>query len=160
MITDLLRNDLGKVCRFGTVRVPRLQGLESFAHVHHLVSTVTGELRPGADALDALLAVFPGGSVTGAPKRRAIEILRDLEPAPRGLYTGTVGWIGFDRSADFNVAIRSGHLRDGRFAFGAGGGIVWDSTADAEWEELLLKARGMRRALGLETETAAEARAR
>lgn len=158
MITDLLRNDLGKVCRFGTVRVPRLREVESFAHVHHLVSTVTGELRPGADVLDALLAVFPGGSVTGAPKRRAVEILRELEPAPRGIYTGAVGWIGFDRSADFNVAIRSGHLREGRFAFGAGGAIVWDSTADAEWEELCLKARGMRRALGLEAETATEAR--
>jgi para-aminobenzoate synthetase component 1 len=157
MITDLLRNDLGKVCRFGSVRVPRLQDVESFAHVHHLVSTVTGELRPGADVFDALRAVIPGGSVTGAPKRRAVEILRALEPAPRGLYTGTVGWIGFDRSADFNVAIRSGHLRNGRFAFGAGGGIVWDSTADAEWEELVLKARGMRRALGLEAGTAAEA---
>jgi len=160
MITDLLRNDLGKVCRFGTVRVPRLQDLESFPHVHHLVSTVVGELRPGADALDALAAVFPGGSITGAPKRRAVEILRELEPAPRGLYTGTVGWIGFDRSADFNVAIRSGHLRDGRFAFGAGGGIVWDSTADAEWAELGLKARGMRSALGLEADVAEEARAR
>ncbi|HMB70756.1 MAG TPA: anthranilate synthase component I family protein [bacterium] len=158
MITDLLRNDLGKVCRFGSVRVPRLQEVESFAHVHHLVSTVVGELRPGADVLDALAAVLPGGSITGAPKRRAVEILAGLEPVPRGAYTGSVGWIGFDRSADFNVAIRSGHLRNGRFSFGAGGGIVWDSTADAEWDELCLKALGMRRALGLET--AAEAGAR
>jgi para-aminobenzoate synthetase component 1 len=160
MITDLLRNDLGRVCRFGSVRVPHLQDVESFPHVHHLVSTVTGELRPGADALDALAAVFPGGSITGAPKRRAVQVLRELEPAPRGVYTGTVGWIGFDGSADFNVAIRSGHLREGRFSFGAGGGIVWDSTADAEWDELELKARGMRRALGLEADTAAEANAR
>lgn len=149
MITDLLRNDLGKVCEYGSVRVPRLRELESYPHVHHLVSTVTGRLRPGLDALDALAALFPCGSITGAPKRAAMEILRELEPVPRGLYTGTVGWIGFDRSAQFNVAIRTGHLRDGVFSFGAGGGIVADSDPDAEWEELRWKARAMCRALGV-----------
>ena len=153
MITDLLRNDLGKVSRYGTVRVPELWGLESFPHVHHLVSTVRGELRPGLDVLDALAAVFPGGSIAGAPKRRAMEILRDLEPRPRGVYTGTVGWIGFDRSAELNVAIRTGHLRNGIFSFGAGGGIVADSRPDAEWRELRMKAKAFRLALEAESRT-------
>ena len=149
MITDLLRNDFGKVCAPGTVHVPRLVGLESFPHLHHLASTIVGRLRPGLDALDALEAVFPCGSVTGAPKRRAMEILRDLEPAPRGVYTGTVGWVGFDRSADFAVAIRTGVLADGVFSFGSGGGIVIDSDAASEWDELLLKARAFALALAL-----------
>jgi para-aminobenzoate synthetase component 1 len=148
MITDLLRNDLGKVCRPGTVRCPRLREVESFAHVHHLVSTVVGELPAGRDALDALVAVFPGGSVAGAPKRRAMEWLARLETAPRGPYTGTVGWTGFDGSAEWNVAIRTGRLADGTLGFGAGGGIVWDSTPDDEWRELHWKARAFLRAVG------------
>ncbi|MBZ0268060.1 anthranilate synthase component I family protein, partial [bacterium] len=152
MITDLLRNDLGKVCAPGSVRVPALRTLESFPHLHHLVSTIRGTLAPSLDVFDALAAVFPCGSITGAPKRRAMEILRDLEPAPRGIYTGAVGWIGFDRSASFRVAIRTGEHRDGVFSFGAGGGIVIDSTADAEWRELLLKTRAFARALGVEPE--------
>ncbi|MGQ0723075.1 MAG: aminodeoxychorismate synthase component I [Candidatus Eiseniibacteriota bacterium] len=150
MITDLLRNDLGKVCEYASVRVPRLREVESFPHLHHLVSTIAGRLRPGLDALDALAAVFPCGSITGAPKRRAMQLLRELEPAARGPYTGTVGWVGFDRSADFSVAIRTGWLRDGVLSFGSGGGIVADSDPDAEWDELLLKARAMRAALGAE----------
>jgi para-aminobenzoate synthetase component 1 len=157
MITDLLRNDLGKVCDWGTVRCPRLRDLESFPHVHHLVSTIEGRLRSDVDVFDALAAVFPGGSVAGAPKRRAMELLSDLEPAPRGVYTGTVGWIGFDRSADLAVAIRTGTLADGVFAFGAGGGIVADSTPDAEWRELLLKARAFLRALGADDDATAPA---
>ncbi len=148
MITDLLRNDLGKVCDYGTVRCPRLREIESFPHVHHLTSRITGELRPELDVFDALVAVFPGGSVAGAPKRRAIELLSELEPTPRGVYTGTVGWIGFDRRADLNVAIRTGWLADGVFTFGAGGGIVADSSPEAEWDELLLKARAFLIALG------------
>jgi para-aminobenzoate synthetase component 1 len=147
MITDLLRNDLGKVCDPGSVRVPALAEIESFPHLHHLVSTIVGRLAPGLDVFDALEAVFPCGSIAGAPKRRAMEILRALEPAPRGLYTGTVGWVGFDRSADFAVAIRTGFLADGVFSFGSGGGIVADSTASSEWEELLLKARAFALAL-------------
>ncbi len=150
MITDLLRNDLGKVCEYGTVRCPRLHDLESFPHVHHLVSTVEGRLRSGLDSLDALAAVFPGGSIAGAPKRSAMQLLSDLEPVPRGVYTGTVGWIGFDRSADLSVAIRSGFLANGLLSFGAGGGIVADSTPDAEWMELHLKARAFLRAIGAE----------
>lgn len=150
MITDLLRNDLGKVCAPGTVRVPALRTLESFPHLHHLVATIRGTLDPAYDVLDALAAVFPCGSITGAPKRRAMEILRALEPAPRGIYTGAVGWIGFDRSASLHVAIRTGRHADGVFSFGAGGGIVIDSTAGAEWRELHLKARAFARALGVE----------
>jgi anthranilate/para-aminobenzoate synthase component I len=150
MITDLMRNDLGRVCTFGSVRVPALRELESFPHVHHLVSTVRGGLRTDRDVWEALAAVFPCGSITGAPKRRAMEILAGLEPRPRDVYTGTVGWVGFDGSACFNVAIRTGILADGTFSFGAGGGIVADSTADAEWDELLLKARAQALALGVE----------
>ena len=149
MITDLLRNDLGKVCAPGTVRVPHLRQLESYPHVHHLVSTVHGRLAAGLDVFDALTALFPGGSITGAPKRRAMEILRDLEDVPRGIYTGTVGWVGFDRTADFNVAIRTARHRDGVYSFGAGGGIVIDSSPEAEWQELLLKTRGLALALGV-----------
>ncbi len=154
MITDLLRNDLGKVCEPGTIRVPRLAGVESFPHLHHLASTIEGRLRPGLDVLDALAAVFPCGSITGAPKRRAMEILRGLEPAPRGIYTGTVGWLGFDRSADFAVAIRTGVLEGGVFSFGSGGGIVADSDPGAEWRELQLKARAFALALGADLEAA------
>jgi aminodeoxychorismate synthase component I len=148
MITDLVRNDLGKVCDYGTVVVPKIWELESFPHLHHLVSTVRGRLRADADVFDALGALFPFGSITGAPKRRAMEILRDLEDRRRDVYTGTVGWVGFDRSADFNVAIRTGHLSNGVFSFGAGGGIVADSNPDDEWAELLLKAKAIGLALG------------
>lgn len=158
MITDLMRNDLGKVCEPGTVRVPRLLDVESFPHLHHLVSTITGRLRPGLDVLDALEAVFPCGSITGAPKHRAMRILASLEPEPRGVYTGTVGWLGFDRSADLAVAIRTGRFEGGVFSFGSGGGIVADSDAAAEWRELLLKARAFAQALEFDPEAAAPGR--
>lgn len=148
MITDLVRNDLGKVSAAGSVRVPHLRRVRSFPHLHHLVSTIRGTLRPGRDVLDGLVALFPCGSITGAPKRRAMEILRELEGVPRGVYTGAIGWIGFDRSADFGVAIRTGRLADGVFSFGAGGGIVIDSEPAAEWQELLLKSRALQLALG------------
>ncbi len=149
MITDLLRNDLGKVCEYGSVRVSELRALESFAHVHHLVSTIRGRLHPGLDALDALHAVSPCGSITGTPKRRALEILAALEPAPRDVYTGAVGWVGFDRSAHWSVAIRTGILSRGVFTYGAGGGIVADSRPELEWEELRVKAKGIEDALGV-----------
>ncbi|MDP7032500.1 MAG: anthranilate synthase component I family protein [Gemmatimonadota bacterium] len=151
MITDLARNDLGRVCEFGSVQTSSLAALESFPHVHHLVSTVTGRIKPGLDALNALEAVFPCGSITGAPKRRAMEILRVLEPAARGVYTGTVGWLGFDRSARFSVAIRTGVVRNGILHHGAGGGIVIDSSPEAEWDELILKTKAFRLALEPET---------
>jgi len=156
MITDLVRNDLGKVCVPGSVRVPHLARVRSFPHLHHLVATVRGTLPAGCDALDALAALFPYGSVTGAPKRRAMEILRELEPVPRGVYTGAVGWIGFDRSAAFAVGIRTGRHAGGIFSFGAGGGIVIDSRPADEWRELQLKARAFLLALGVGVPAATE----
>ena len=147
MIVDLLRNDLGKVCRPGSVRVPKLFALESHPTVHHLVSTVTGELGNGADAFDLLRAAFPGGSVTGAPKIRAMQIIAELERAPRGLYCGAIGYVSATGAMDFNIPIRTIVLRDGSATFHAGAGIVWDSEPAAEYEETLAKARTMIEAL-------------
>ncbi len=147
MIVDLLRNDLGKVCRPGSVRVPSLFALESHPTVHHLVSTVTGELADGADAFDLLLAAFPGGSVTGAPKIRAMQIIAELERAPRGVYCGAIGYISATGGMDFNIPIRTIVLQGGNATFHAGAGIVWDSEPAAEYEETLAKARTMIEAL-------------
>ena len=147
MIVDLLRNDLGKVCRPGSVRVPKLFALESHPTVHHLVSTVTGVLGEGADAFDLLRAAFPGGSVTGAPKIRAMQIIAELERAPRGLYCGAIGYVSATGAMDFNIPIRTIVLRDGSATFHAGAGIVWDSEPAAEYEETLAKARTMIEAL-------------
>ena len=143
MIVDLLRNDLSRVCRDHTVRTPEICVLESFATVHHLVSTVTGELRPGLDAVDLLRATFPGGSITGAPKIRAMEIIAELEPTARGPYCGAIGWLGADGWMDTSITIRTFAIRDGRVAFQAGGGIVADSDPAAEYEETLAKARAL-----------------
>jgi para-aminobenzoate synthetase component 1 len=147
MIVDLLRNDLGKVCRPGSVHVPTLFALESHPTVHHLVSTVTGALADGADAFDVLRAAFPGGSVTGAPKIRAMEIIAELERAPRGLYCGAIGYVSATGAMDFNIPIRTIVLRDGSATFHAGAGIVWDSEPAAEYDETLAKARTMIEAL-------------
>jgi aminodeoxychorismate synthase component I len=147
MITDLLRNDLGQVCEFGSVEVADLLRLESLAQVHHLVSTVQGTLRPDCDALDALAACFPGGSITGAPKKRAMEIITELEPQPRGLYCGAIGYLGRNGESCFNIAIRT-LVRDGsRVRYNVGAGIVADSDAAMEYEETLHKAAGIRRAI-------------
>jgi para-aminobenzoate synthetase component 1 len=147
MITDLERNDLGQVCHYGTVRVTGLCELESFAQVHHLVSTVEGRLRPEVSALQAVRACYPGGSITGAPKKRAREIIAELETAPRGIYTGALGFFGRDGRAVFNIAIRTLVVRDGRAAFGVGAGIVADSDPAAEYAETLHKAAGLFAAL-------------
>ena len=147
MIVDLLRNDLGKVCRPASVRVPKLFALESHPTVHHLVSTVTGELADGADAFDLLRAAFPGGSVTGAPKIRAMQIIAELERAPRGLYCGAIGYVSATGAMDFNIPIRTIVLHDESATFHAGAGIVWDSEPAAEYEETLAKARTMIEAL-------------
>jgi para-aminobenzoate synthetase component I len=142
MIVDVLRNDLGRVCRPGTVRVPRLCRLERTAAVQHLVSTVTGSLAAGRDAFDLLIAAFPGGSITGAPKIRAMEILEGLEPVRRGPYTGAIGWIGTDGAMQTSIAIRT-FVADGRrLTLHVGGGITWKSDAAAEWDETVTKARG------------------
>ena len=143
MIVDLLRNDLSRVCRDHTVLTPEICVLESFATVHHLVSTVTGELRPGLDAVDLLRATFPGGSITGAPKIRAMEIIAELEPTARGPYCGAIGWMGADGWMDTSITIRTFAIKDGRVAFQAGGGIVADSDPAAEYEETLAKARAL-----------------
>ncbi|MCE2948837.1 MAG: aminodeoxychorismate synthase component I [bacterium] len=142
MIVDLLRNDLGRCCRIGSVSVPTLFGVESFASVHHLVSTVTGELDDARDVLDLVRGAFPGGSITGAPKLRAMQIIEELEPHRRGVYCGAIGYIGFDGAADLNIAIRTAMLRDGEVDFWAGGGIVADSDAGLEYAETLAKAAG------------------
>jgi para-aminobenzoate synthetase component 1 len=141
MIVDLLRNDLGKVCRPGSVTVPKLFALESHPTVHHLVSTVSGVLADERDAFDLLRAAFPGGSVTGAPKIRAMEIIAELERAPRGLYCGAIGYVSATGAMDFNIPIRTIVLRDGTATFHAGAGIVWDSEPAAEYQETLAKAR-------------------
>jgi len=143
MIVDLLRNDLGKVCRPGTVLVPELCALESHPTVHHLVSTITGQLRDDADAFDLLRAAFPGGSVTGAPKIRAMEIIAELERAPRGVYCGAIGYISASGVMDMNIPIRTVVLQGGAASFHAGAGIVWDSDPAAEYDETLAKARAM-----------------
>ena len=143
MIVDLMRNDLSRVCAPGTVRVPELFALERYATVHHLVSTVVGELGPGADALDLLRAAFPGGSITGAPKLRAMEILAELEPYRRGVYCGSIGYWSLTGELDTNIAIRTAVVRGSRVYFHAGGGIVSDSVPEQEYLETLDKARGI-----------------
>lgn len=143
MITDLERNDLGQVCEFGSVTVPELWRVESFAQVFHLVSTVTGTLRPHVDHVDAFRACFPGGSITGAPKKRATEIIAELEPHPRGLYTGAIGWFGFDGRSQWNIAIRTAVQRGDEISFNTGSGIVADSVPEREHEETLHKAAGI-----------------
>jgi para-aminobenzoate synthetase component 1 len=143
MIVDLLRNDLSRVCRPGSVRVPELFALEHFTTVHHLVSTVVGRLAPGVDAIDVLRATFPGGSITGAPKVRAMEIIAELEPSRRGVYCGSIGYLSVTGAADFSIVIRTFLARHGNMYFSAGGGIVADSEPEAEYLETLDKARAL-----------------
>ena len=148
MITDFERNDVGRVAETGSVVVDGLCVLESFAQVHHLVSTVRGSLRPGCGMKEIWDAMFPGGSITGAPKRRAMEIIRELEPVPRGLYTGAIGWMHGPRRACFSIAIRTAVVEGRRVSFHAGSGIVEGSEPEAEYEETLHKAAGLARACG------------
>ncbi len=140
MIVDLLRNDLGKSCEPGSVHVSKMFNVESFATVHHLVSTVRGRLAQGEDAVSLLRGCFPGGSITGAPKLRAMEIIEELEPCRRGVYCGAIGYLGFDGGMDINIAIRTLAHRDGVLYFSAGGGIVADSELEAEYRETFDKA--------------------
>jgi anthranilate synthase component 1 len=148
MLVDLERDDLGRVCVAGSVRVAALMGVRSYQYVHHIESTITGRLRPDVQVFDILRAVFPGGTITGCPKVRTMQIIHELEASRRHAYTGSVGYINHDGSLDFNILIRSFHLRGRVLGFRAGAGIVADSEATRELEETRVKARGLLRALG------------
>jgi len=143
MITDLMRNDLGKVCEFGSVQVPELARLERYPQVQHLVSTVEGRLRDGVTHFAALASCFPGGSITGAPKFRAMEIIDELEPVSRGPYTGALGYLGFNRESQLSIIIRTAICKERTVYFNVGAGIVADSDPAAEYDETLAKAQGL-----------------
>ncbi len=153
MIVDLERNDLGRVCRPGTVKVSEAFSVEKYSHVQHMVSQVEGRLNKDATAFDALRALFPGGSITGCPKVRTMQLLRQVEPVARGPYTGSLGWIGWNGDVAFNILIRTlyfkkkGRGKSRKAYFHAGGGIVWDSVPDTEYRESLQKAEALRQAL-------------
>lgn len=147
MIVDLERNDLGRIAKTGTVKVPELFVLEEYATVYHLVSTVVAEVKEECDAVDILEATFPGGSITGAPKIRAMEVIDELEPTQRNIYTGSIGYIGFNGDIDLNIVIRTVLCKDNKAYFQVGGGIVWDSDPEMEYQESLDKAKAQMMAL-------------
>lgn len=149
MIVDLERNDLGKICEFGSVTVDKLFEVESFAQVHHLVAQISGKLRSDVTPLAALQALFPGGSITGAPKKRAMEIIAELESGPRGIYTGALGFMGIGGKTQFNIPIRTLVKEGDKITFHAGGGIVIDSDPEKEFEEMWMKVKGIIETLGL-----------
>ncbi len=152
MIVDLERNDLGRVCYYGTVKVTELAILETFPTVFHLTSTVLGKLRRGKSNIDLLKATFPGGSITGAPKVRAMEIIDELEPTKRSVYTGSIGYLGFNEDMDINIVIRTFLIKEGKAYFQVGGGIIYDSDPEAEYMETLDKAKALIQALQLAPE--------
>lgn len=147
MITDLERNDLGKICQAGSVAVTHLKKCETFPQVHHLISVVSGKKMENLDLIDVLQALLPGGSITGAPKIRAMQIIQELEPVQRGIYTGVIGWLGPQNTASLNIAIRTMIMKENLVSFHTGGGIVIDSDPKKEYEETLTKAKGMMEAL-------------
>jgi para-aminobenzoate synthetase component 1 len=147
MIVDLMRNDLSRCCELGSVKVPTLFALHSFANVHHLISTITGVLKMNLHVLDLFRSCFPGGSITGAPKIRAMQIIEELEPHRRGLYCGSIAYIGMDGSLETNIAIRTMVIKDGIARYSAGGGLVIDSDVEEEYQEIIDKARMMNQAL-------------
>jgi para-aminobenzoate synthetase component 1 len=149
MIVDLERNDLGRVCRYGTVKVTELAILETYPTVYHLTSTVVGRLRENKNCIALLKAAFPGGSITGAPKVRAMEIIDELEPTRRSVYTGSIGYLGFNGDMDLNIVIRTFIIKDGKAYFQVGGAIVYDSEPEAEYTETLDKGKALMQALGL-----------
>ncbi|HEY98642.1 MAG TPA: aminodeoxychorismate synthase component I [Dehalococcoidia bacterium] len=149
MIVDLERNDIGRVCRYGTVKVTELAILETYPTVFHLTSTVVGQLGEGRDRIDLLKATFPGGSITGAPKVRSMEIIDELEPTRRSVYTGSLGYLSFNGDMDLDIVIRTIIVKDGRAHFQVGGAITYDSDPEAEYQETLDKGRAMMQALGL-----------
>jgi para-aminobenzoate synthetase component I len=147
MIVDLERNDLGRVCRYGSVKVSELAILEKYPTVYHLTSTVTGRLREGISPVDLLKATFPGGSITGAPKVRSMEIIEELEPTRRGIYTGSLGYIGFDGNLDLNIIIRTFIIKGRKAYFQLGGAVVYDSDPESEYQETLDKGKALFKAL-------------
>ncbi|AFM39354.1 aminodeoxychorismate synthase, component I [Desulfosporosinus acidiphilus SJ4] len=147
MIVDLERNDLNKVCVPGSVEVPQLFEVEAYATVFHLVATITGKLKEGVTSMDLLTAMFPGGSITGAPKRRAMEIIDELEHSRRGIYTGSIGYLSLDNSCDFNIVIRTAVYKDGTYHLGVGGGITCESDLEFEFEETEQKAKALLEAM-------------
>jgi len=147
MLVDLGRNDLGRVCRFGTVEVSELMVIERYSHVMHIVSNVRGELEKGMDAFDLVRATFPAGTLSGAPKIRAMEIIDELEPVRRGIYGGAVGYVSFSGNMDLAIAIRTLVVKEGKVHLQAGAGIVADSDPAAEWQETVNKAMAVRRAI-------------
>lgn len=149
MIVDLERNDFGRVARTGSVQVTDLFSIEVYPSVFHLVSTVSGELRDDKDAVDLIRASFPGGSITGAPKIRAMDVIDELEPTSRNIYTGSIGYIGFNGDMDLNIVIRTFVCKDGKAYFQAGGGIVWDSVNESEYEETYDKARALMKSISI-----------
>ncbi|MED4911986.1 anthranilate synthase component I family protein [Brevibacillus centrosporus] len=149
MLVDLERNDLGRVCRFGSVEVSEFMVVEKYSHVMHIVSHVKGELAADKDAFDAVAAAFPGGTITGAPKVRTMEIIEELEPVKRGVYTGSIGWFGFNGEVEVNIAIRTMVVKDGMAHVQAGAGIVIDSVPESEYAESLKKAEALWKALEL-----------
>ena len=147
MIVDLERNDLGRFCKYGTVKVKEHAVVEKYARVFHLVSTVTGQLQEGYSHTDIIKAAFPGGSITGAPKIRAMEIIDSLEPTARNIYTGSIGYIGLDGTMDLNIAIRTFVIKNKKFYYNVGGGIVEDSIPESEYMETLDKGLALKETL-------------
>jgi para-aminobenzoate synthetase component 1 len=147
MVVDLERNDLSKVCKPGSVKVTELFKLEEYSTVFHLVSTIVGELKEAVSPLECIKACFPGGSITGTPKIRSMEIIEELEPVRRNIYTGALGYLGFDGNVDLNIIIRTILIKDNRAYFGVGGGITWDSLEELEYDETLDKAKALMRVL-------------
>lgn len=147
MVVDLERNDLSKVCRLGSVKVTELFKLEEYSTVFHLVSTIVGELKEAVSPLECIKACFPGGSITGTPKIRSMEIIEELEPVRRNIYTGALGYLGFDGNVDLNIIIRTILIKDNKAYFGVGGGITWDSQEEFEYDETLDKAKALMRVL-------------
>jgi para-aminobenzoate synthetase component 1 len=156
MIVDLERNDLGRVCQYGSVVVTELAILETFPTVFHLTSTVIGKLKPGISRIDLLKATFPGGSITGAPKVRSMEIIDELEPTKRSVYTGAIGYLSFNSNLDLNIVIRTFLIKGKKAYFQAGGGIVYDSDPQSEYEETLHKVNALIQALRLAPKVAVQ----
>jgi para-aminobenzoate synthetase component 1 len=147
MLVDLMRNDLGRISEYGSVHVPELMTVEFYSHVMHLVSQVEGRLTEGKDAFDVIAATFPGGTITGAPKIRTMEIIEELEPVRRGPYTGSMGWIDYNGDMEFNIIIRTMAVKDGNVHIQAGAGIVIDSDPEREYYESLNKAKALWKAI-------------